>query len=73
MGYIPGTVLRLGRASLKAVPHHQRAEWLILALCLMKILAYCRPLQRPQGWGNLAARRGHVEGPWTLWRYTRAL
>jgi len=24
------------------------------------------PLQRPQGWTNLAARRGHVEGPWTL-------
>ena len=40
---------------------------------MRKILAYYRPLQRPQGWRNLAARRGRVEGPWTLWRYTRAL
>jgi hypothetical protein len=31
------------------------------------------PLQRPQGWRNLAARRGRVEGPLALWRYTRAL
>jgi hypothetical protein len=31
------------------------------------------PSTAPQGWRNLAARRGRVGGSWTLWRYTRAL
>ena len=43
-----------------------------LSLPVRKILTYYCPLQRPQGWRNLAARRGRVGGSWTLWRYTRA-